>query len=713
MKTFLKLLMLYSGITLIMTYPLVFNLRTHVPGGGDVWQNMWLLWHTKLSLIDPVESLYYTNYLFYPTGTPLIPMSLYNQLLSVPLQYIFSLSVTYNILFLSSFILAGTTSFFLIKYFTGNSYAAFIGGLIYAFAPNTLAHALGQMEAITTGWIPLYILFLFKLAEEKNGFKKEAKSAFLAALGLIMVAASDFIYMIFSIIFTGFFVTYWAVAKRSMNFLISRRFIMFCIFFLIGVLPFTLPLIQVSLSGQNFLKPQFDESVTYSSDFMGFFIPSVNHTFFGSYMAPFSNQFTGNYGENTTFLGYTIIIFITYLFILYKNNGQNVVFWKISFIFTFLLSLGPVLHIMGRILFNGYHIYLPYYVLYNIVPFLQNARTIGRIDVLVMLSAAVLVGYGISHLTESLSANKKKIAIILLSFLILFEFMVVPFPLSKIDAPEFYTNLANDDRKDIALVEVPSLWNYDYGIKTMYYQTIHGKKITSGALARVPPYVYEFIDTTPVLYELNYNKWKLINDIIIQSEPERAQSGIAALNKYDIIYIILSLEYLTEDQLANGTHILQEIGAQKILQTEQQIVYEIPIKKPMKHSGLEAKLRVGWHRPEFWDITTVRYINNEAILEIFSDVNRTAILNFEAMSFNRPRNLEISKDNNQIFQGIFKNTNFINTVVSINLNEGENFIKLYVSEGCERPIDIPTLNSKDNRCLSLAIKNITLTPNSA
>jgi hypothetical protein len=112
-KTLPTVVFLYSVITAIMTYPLVFNLRAHVPGGGDVWQNLWLLWHTKLAFVDPVESIYYTNYLFYPTGTPLIPMSLYNQLLSVPLQYVFPLNVVYNLLFLSSFVIAGTTTFYL------------------------------------------------------------------------------------------------------------------------------------------------------------------------------------------------------------------------------------------------------------------------------------------------------------------------------------------------------------------------------------------------------------------------------------------------------------------------------------------------------------------------------------------------------------------------------------------------------------------------
>lgn len=702
-RTLLRVLILYSGLTLIMTYPLVLNLRTHVPGGGDVWQNIWLLWHTKFALFDPVESLYYTNYLFYPTGTPLIPMSLYNQLLSVPLQYVFSLSLTYNILFLSSFVLAGTTSFYLIKYFTNNNYAAFLGGLVYAFAPNTLAHALGHMEAITTGWIPLYVLFLFKLMEEKNGIKEETKSAFLASLGLILVAASDLVYMMFTIIFTGFFIVYWIFKKKSLIFLKSRKFIIFYVFFLIGILPFTLPLIQVALSGQNFLKPQIGESVIYSADIVGFFIPAAYHSFFGSYTAPYVNQFTGNPAENTTFLGYTVIILIIYAFI--KLKEQNINFWKTSFIFTFLLSLGPVLHIMGKYLFNGIPVPMPYSILYFTIPFLQNARTIVRIDVLVMLSAAILVGYAISHIIVSLNDNKKKITIIAFSLIILFEFMVIPFPLSKIDEPEFYTNLSKDKTENITLVEVPGLWNYEYGIKTMYYQTIHGKKITSGALARVPPYVYRFAQTTPAILELNFDQGKLIKDIIIQNEIERAQAVQDTLEHYDIKYIILSVDYLPENQLKNATSILKEIGAKKTIQTEHQIVYEISSIRQTSY----AKIEKGWYDLGIWNDFPVRWMENDATLLLYSNKSRTGNISFEALSFYRPRTLEIYSNNYLVGQVRFSHVDFNMTKVPIILKEGNNLIRFHVPEGCEKPGDKLMLKNKDERCLSLAIRNVTIT----
>ena len=47
----------YVFVTLLMTYPLVFHLSTHIPGEipggvGDGHQNLWNIWHFKKRVLN-------------------------------------------------------------------------------------------------------------------------------------------------------------------------------------------------------------------------------------------------------------------------------------------------------------------------------------------------------------------------------------------------------------------------------------------------------------------------------------------------------------------------------------------------------------------------------------------------------------------------------------------------------------------------------------
>jgi hypothetical protein len=630
----LAVVSLYTLLTLFLTYPLVFSLRTHVPGWGDVWQNLWLLWHTKLAFVDPVESIYYTNYLFYPTGTPLIPMSLYNQLLSVPLQYVFPLNVTYNLLFLSSFVIAGTTTFYLVKHLTGDKHAAFVGGVVYAFAPYTLSQGIqGHMEAFTTGWIPLYVLFLFKFIEEKQSLKEEAKSAALAAVGLILVAASDLVYMMFTIIFTGIFLVYWLITTKSKRLVL--RFALFCSLFLLAAIPITYPIVGVALSEDNFLKPLPSDYVRLSADFMSFFIPLDSHPILGSHTKPFFDLI-GNVRdgwarwENNLFTGYTVLALLTYAF--FRVKGKNAGFWKISFLLTLLLSLGPFLNVAERTSFSGMQIPLPYLLLYHTVPFLHNARTIARMDILVMLSAAVLAGYAVSHLSNNWSLDRKKSFALALSTGILLEFLVVPFPLSKAGAPEFYGNFSEDDA-EYAIAEVPVLSNYGCNVRAMYYQTLNGRKITGGRLARQPPYVYQLTLDTPLLRELEYYGDQPY-DIDIFVGENRTEKSLSILNYYNIRYIVVNADCIGRENLSKAEQALSRAGAWRITQTENQTVYRMPEIAP----GFFVTVKRGWHDVEYWNNhTPARWTTGNATVLIYSPQPQNTTFHFTTASYHEPR----------------------------------------------------------------------------
>ncbi len=100
-------------------------------------------------------------------------------------------------------------------------------------------------------------------------------------------------------------------------------------------------------------------------------------------------------------------------------------------------------------------------------------------------------------------------------------------------------------------------------------------------------------------------------------------------------------------------------------------------------------------------------MSNNATLLIHSDENRITNLTFRTISYSHPRTLEIYYgDKLQTTQRVIT-TGFTNVSTQFPLPKGENTIRLYIPEGCDRPSDISELNKIDKRCLSIAVQNVT------
>ncbi len=192
---------------------------------------------------------------------------------------------------------------------------------------------------------------------------------------------------------------------------------------------------------------------------------------------------------------------------------------------------------------SGYNfkIPLPYVILMHI-PVFSIARAPSRWDVLVMLSLAILAGYGLNYIfckvrnRSLLKSNKENIIFIIISCLILFEFLAVPFPMSSAEVPSFYKQLALET-DDYAILEVPGFAAANY----MYFQTIHGKKLVNGYVSRTPDYVLEFASHAPLISNIISRSDTPImeditkKDVIKHNRPEL----ISMLNSYNIRYIII------------------------------------------------------------------------------------------------------------------------------------------------------------------------------
>ena len=131
------------------------------------------------------------------------------------------------------------------------------------------------------------------------------------------------------------------------------------------------------------------------------------------------------------------------------------------------------------------------------------------------------------------------------------------------------------------------------------------------------------------------------------------------------------------------------------------------IANPPNEIVAKGNLGKGWHGIEIWDGMSTRWMENDSLITIYSSENRTATLSLNALSFYRNRTLEISSNGAHLAR-VAVPTGFVNVSMPMHLAKGENTIRLHVPDGCDKPYDIQELNSSDNRCLSVAIQNISL-----
>lgn len=155
---------LFLVFTLVMTYPLVFQMGHSVAADlGDPLYTIWLLdWEIKQAARG-FDSFFNANNFFPHTGTLMyadwVPGL---ALMTAPVYALTgSMILAYNVVYLFSFILCAWGAYRLVLYLFKRRTAAFLAGLIFAFFTYRFAH-LSHIELLTFGFLPLFFLSLFK-----------------------------------------------------------------------------------------------------------------------------------------------------------------------------------------------------------------------------------------------------------------------------------------------------------------------------------------------------------------------------------------------------------------------------------------------------------------------------------------------------------------------------------------------------------------------
>ena len=160
----------YTVITLAATWPLAPGLGRDVAWDlGDSLLNMWVLaWDAEqmLAILRGDFSRFATFFdgnIFHPVPSTL---AYAEHLVPQAIQILPVYAITrnpilcYNLLFLSTFILSGFGTYLFVRELTGRPQAAFVAGLLFAFAPYRMPQS-SHLQVLSSQWMP-FALYCFR-----------------------------------------------------------------------------------------------------------------------------------------------------------------------------------------------------------------------------------------------------------------------------------------------------------------------------------------------------------------------------------------------------------------------------------------------------------------------------------------------------------------------------------------------------------------------
>jgi len=267
--------LLYLLATVALTWPLLPRAARDVPSDlVDPLFTCWALgWNYHVLGLSPEGApapSYWDANIFHPLPRSFARSEHYlPQALQGAAVYLTTrnLVLTYNVLFLSTFVLSGLFFFLLARDETGDAWAALAAGLFYAFALfrwTQLAH----LGALSSQWMPLALLLARRVA---RGGGPRRTAALIAALGLVTAvqALSSAYYLLF---FPPFLALWAAVeAKRAGGRGPWLRLAAAGAMAAALVLPMALPYLALSTSGA---ERDLASVVANSADLLSFVVAS-------------------------------------------------------------------------------------------------------------------------------------------------------------------------------------------------------------------------------------------------------------------------------------------------------------------------------------------------------------------------------------------------------------------------------------------------------
>jgi len=278
----------YTVIAVVMTWPLAKGLARDVAWDlGDPVLNMWVLsWDCEQfrgilgGHYSHLRHFFDAN-IFHPAP---LTLAYSEHLVPQALQIfpIYALTrnpiLCYNLLFLSTFVLSGLGMFLFARALTGNVAAAFIGGLLFAFAPYRVPQS-SHLQVLSSQWMP-FALYGFR--RYVDGGRLRALAGATAAV--VVQGLSCGYYLLYFSPFAALYVVWemWRVGRLKDG-RMWRALSIAALVAAVVIAPFVIPYVRVSRELQ--LARSLTETTRLSADVYSYGTASVAERFWGSRLA--------------------------------------------------------------------------------------------------------------------------------------------------------------------------------------------------------------------------------------------------------------------------------------------------------------------------------------------------------------------------------------------------------------------------------------------
>ncbi len=502
----LIVLAIYILLAIILTYPLITHFDSFGPGHGvDDPAQTWSLWWFKYSTLNLSTSPLYTDYLFYPLGINLVAYTptFLNGVISLPLQFIFGVTIAQNLIVLFSLILGGYGTFLFVYEIlsrldgsldSNHRFAATLAGAVYGYGAWHLNYVVaGHFMLLSNEWIPFFALCLVRW--DRQSWRYGA----FAGLFFVMATWTELTFAPFLAVLTVMYLIYQIVLQKPSAFLrarphpVLRNLVVMGVVSAIGISPLVIDLLNDIRRYGYYLTSGVGRIQIFSAEPMSFFFPSAQHPFLGAWASHLTNANT-----SYAFIGYAALVLAAVGFYA-RRAAHSVRFWALAAIFFALIMLGPTLIIGGQ----STGIPLPFAAL-RAIPFVNANRYPVRFNVMLMLALMPLIAFGAARMLQT---QRGKIALGALSALLVFEQLVLPIPMSDLRVPPVYRTI-RDDPGDFTVLELPLGWRGSIEMqgkledRAQFFQTVHQKRLLGGITSRTPQFKTQYFLESPVINSL-------------------------------------------------------------------------------------------------------------------------------------------------------------------------------------------------------------------
>ena len=289
--------LLYTGLTLLLTWPLARGLTHDLPADfGDPlfasWAIAWDATHLGPRLVEcehlpPAPAVARLFGAFPRAGVCRSCRSTPRR--SNPI-------LCYNLLFLSTFILSGLGAFLLGRELTGSRAAGFVAGLAYAFAPYRFA-SVPHLQVLSAAWMPFVLFGLRRYFVDAGASRPLAG----AAAAWIAQNLSCGYYLLFFSPIVVLYIAWEIIARRP----VDRRadpadVAAACGAVALATVPFLLPYLELRRLG--FSPRSMAETIRFSADTYAYLTADPNLRLVGPLMREWPKA------EGSLFPGFTIAV---------------------------------------------------------------------------------------------------------------------------------------------------------------------------------------------------------------------------------------------------------------------------------------------------------------------------------------------------------------------------------------------------------------------